>query len=78
MSTRCSIFLLITGVVLLIGGLFAFAPQALEPSQLLTRLPPAAAPWLFGGGSLLAVLGLLGLLGALPRPQHPQDPQHAH
>lgn len=76
MSTRCSIVLLITGVVLLLGGLFAFDPQALEPSKLLTRLPPAAAPWLFAGGSLLAMLGFLGLLGVLPRTHH--GPQHAH
>ena len=75
MSTRSSIFLLITGVVLLLGGLFAFAPHALEPSELLTRLPTAAAPWLFAGGSLVALLGFLGLLGVLHRPQHTQ---HAH
>lgn len=78
MSTRCSIFLLITGVVLLLGGLFAFAPEALEPSRLLTRMPPAAAPWLFAGGSLLALLGFLGLLGVLRRPQHLEHAQHAH
>ena len=71
MRTPCSIFLLITGVVLLIGGLFTSAPQLLEPSPRLMHMPPEAAPWLLIAGALSAVLGLCGLLGVF-------QPRHAH
>lgn len=67
MKTSNAILLVVTGVVLLIGGLFATSPQALQPSELLTRIPSSAAPWLLAAGGLAGLLGLVGLIGVFPR-----------
>ena len=77
MKMPVAIVLLILGVILLIGGLFAFDPGALEPSRTLTRLSPALAPWLLAGGSVAGLLGLAGLLGVI-RGFRAHDTRHAH
>lgn len=74
MKIPAAILLVILGVILLIGGLFAFDPAALAPSKTLTRLSPALAPWLFASGGIAALAGLFGLLGVF-RSRHSQ---HAH
>jgi hypothetical protein len=74
MKIPVAIVFLILGVILLIGGLFAFDPGALEPSRTLTRLSPALAPWLLAGGSVAGLLGLAGLLGVI----RAHDTRHAH
>jgi hypothetical protein len=74
MKIPLAIVLLILGVILLIGGLFAFDPGALEPSRTLTRLSPALAPWLFISGSVAGLLGLTGLIGVF----RTHERRHAH
>ena len=74
MKIPAAILLVFLGVILLIGGLFAFDPAALTPSRALTRLPPALAPWLFASGGIAALAGLFGLLGLF----RSRYSQHAH
>ncbi|HZL99948.1 MAG TPA: DUF3185 family protein [Planctomycetota bacterium] len=66
MKSSNAILLVVTGVILLIGGLLASTPDSQQPSETLTRIPPGLAPWLLIGGGLVGLLGLVSLIGVFP------------